>query len=122
MPEGFVFSPDGRYLFGSSYYTGVSNLFRFEIASGEIKALTNAETGFFRPIPRPTARLLALEYSGTGFVPTVLAAEADRRPRRDHLPGHEIAEQAPDRETWNAGSPGRVPLDSLVTRRENTCR
>mgnify|MGYP000072371246 CR=1 FL=1 len=25
VPEGFVFSPDGRYLYGSSYYTGVSN-------------------------------------------------------------------------------------------------
>ena len=27
VPEGFVFSPDGRYLYGSSYYTGVSNIF-----------------------------------------------------------------------------------------------
>ncbi|MGD8511095.1 MAG: hypothetical protein PVI16_05680, partial [Gammaproteobacteria bacterium] len=31
VPEGFVFSPDGRYLFGSSYYTGVSNIFRYEV-------------------------------------------------------------------------------------------
>ena len=30
LPEGFTFSPDGRLLFGSSFYTGVSNLFRFE--------------------------------------------------------------------------------------------
>ena len=26
VPEGFVFSPDGQFLFGSSYYTGVSNI------------------------------------------------------------------------------------------------
>jgi hypothetical protein len=27
IPEGFIFSEDGRYLYGSSYYTGVSNIF-----------------------------------------------------------------------------------------------
>ena len=28
---GFVFSADGRYLYGSSYYTGVSNIFRYDL-------------------------------------------------------------------------------------------
>jgi hypothetical protein len=45
------------------------------VATGETKAITNAETGFFRPIPLADGTLLALEYSGTGFVPTVLAAK-----------------------------------------------
>ena len=35
-PEGFVFTPDGKALIGTSYYTGVSNVFRFDIASQEI--------------------------------------------------------------------------------------
>ncbi len=30
-PEGFVFGADGRYLYGSSYFTGVSNIFRFDL-------------------------------------------------------------------------------------------
>ena len=33
IPSNFVFSPDGRYLYGSSYYTGVSNIFRYELAT-----------------------------------------------------------------------------------------
>ena len=37
-PEGFVFSPDGKSLYGTSYYTGASNVFRFDIASGKYKA------------------------------------------------------------------------------------
>ena len=49
VPEGFVFSPDGRFLFGSSYYTGVSNIFRYEIETAGIEAVSNAETGFFPP-------------------------------------------------------------------------
>jgi hypothetical protein len=34
-PEGFVFSPDSRFLYGSSFYTGVSNIFRFEVETGD---------------------------------------------------------------------------------------
>ena len=32
VPSGFTFSPDGRQLWGSSYHTGVSNIFRYDIA------------------------------------------------------------------------------------------
>ena len=44
VPEGFVFSRDGRYLYGSSFYTGVSNIYRYELATGKLEALSNAET------------------------------------------------------------------------------
>ena len=67
-------SPDGRYLFGSSYYTGISNIFRYEIATGDIEAVSNAETGFFRPTPMPDGRLLVFEYTGQGFKPTIIDA------------------------------------------------
>ena len=29
LPEGFVFSPDGRHLYGSSYYPGGSKVYRY---------------------------------------------------------------------------------------------
>ena len=66
IPSNFVFSLDGKYLFGSSYYTGVSNIFRYELATGEIEALTNAETGFFRPVPWTTARSWCSATPATG--------------------------------------------------------
>jgi hypothetical protein len=117
VPEGFVFSPDGRFLFGSSYYTGVSNLFRFEVATSQIKAITNAETGYFRPIPQPDGTLLALEYSGAGFVPTILKAEPLEDLSAITFLGAEIANKHPVVKTWNAGSPAAIPLDSLITDR-----
>ncbi len=61
VPEGFVFSRDGKYLFGSSYYTGVSNIYRYEIATGKIEAVSNAETGFFRPVPISDAELRGVQ-------------------------------------------------------------
>jgi hypothetical protein len=48
VPESFVFSKDGRYLYGSSYYTGVSNIFRCEVATGAIETVSNTDLGFFR--------------------------------------------------------------------------
>jgi hypothetical protein len=74
IPNGFVFSPDGRYLYGSAYLTGVSNVFRYEIATKELEAVTNAETGFFNPIPLGNDELIVFRYSGEGFVPARLTA------------------------------------------------
>ena len=70
-----MFSPDGRYLYGSSYYTGVSNIFRYEIATRTLEAVTNADTGFFRPIPLGDDELIVFRYTGEGFVPARIHAE-----------------------------------------------
>ena len=45
-PDSFTFSPDGRYLTGSSYMTGASNLFRLALETKKLEALSNSETGF----------------------------------------------------------------------------
>jgi len=116
-PEGFVFSPDGRYLFGSAYYTGVSNIYRFEIATGAIEAVSNASTGFFRPIPQADGSLIVFEYTGEGFRP----ARIQPTPLQDvgaiRFLGAEIAEHHPVVTTWGVGSPSRVPLDDMITER-----
>ena len=72
IPESFVFSKDGRYLYGSSYYTGVSNIFRYEVATGKVVAVSNAEIGFFRPVPLSDGRLVILAYTAEGFVPAII--------------------------------------------------
>ncbi|MEO6582451.1 MAG: hypothetical protein ABIN68_06560, partial [Sphingomicrobium sp.] len=61
IPENFTFTPDGKALLGNAYYTGVSNVFRLDIATGKYEALTNAATGFFRPQLRPDGSLLVYD-------------------------------------------------------------
>jgi hypothetical protein len=118
IPSNFVFSPDGKYLFGSSYYTGVSNIFRYELATGEVEALTNAETGFFRPVPLDNGSLLVFRYTGEGFVPSII----DAKPVKDINPitflGQQVVEKHPILKQWAAGSPGSVPIESMITRTE----
>jgi hypothetical protein len=115
VPEGFVFAPDGRSLYGSSYYTGVSNIYRYDIASRKIEALSNAQTGFFRPVPLPDGRLLAFDFTGQGLVPGFI----DGQPREDLAAitflGAQIAEQHPVVKDWNVGSPAKIDLDKATT-------
>ena len=66
-PGNFVYSPDGRYLYGSSYYTGASNLFRYDFETKKMDVISNAETGLFRPLPMPDGSLVAFEYTSKGF-------------------------------------------------------
>jgi len=101
VPEGFVFSPDGRYLFGSSFLTGVSNIFRFEIETGDMRAVSNAETGFFRPIPRADGSLIVFEFTGQGFVPEVIEPVPLEDVSAITFLGNEIAKKHPVVRDWN---------------------
>ena len=117
VPESFVFSPDGRYLYGSSYYTGVSNIFRYEIASGEIEAVSNAESGFFRPVPLPDGRLVVLAYTGEGFVPAIIEARPIKDVSAIRFLGTEVAEKYPEVKSWQVPGPATVDEEKLITQR-----
>lgn len=117
VPEAFVFSPDGQFLYGSSYYTGISNIFRYEIATGDIEAVSNAETGFFRPVPMDDGNLLVFEYTGQGFKPTIINPVPLEDLSAITFLGTEIAKKHPVVKNWAVGSPANVPLDNLVTHR-----
>ena len=116
LPEGFVFTQDGRHLVGSSYYTGVSNIYRYEIESGRLEALSNAETGFFRPLPLGGSELLVFNYTASGFVPAVIEARPTEDLSAITFLGEQIATRHPVVQGWGAGSPARVSYESLVTR------
>ena len=117
-PEGFVFSDDGKYLFGSSFLTGVSNIFRFEIETGDLEAVSNAETGFFRPVPLDDGSLMVFEYTGQGLVPTII----DPVPLDDvstiTFLGAEIARRHPIVKEWNVvGTLDKLIHEELITNR-----
>jgi hypothetical protein len=111
VPSNFVFSPDGRYLYGSSYQTGVSNVFRYEVATGAREALSNSETGLFRPIVAGGDSLIVFRYTGEGFVPATIEA----RPLEDvsaiTFLGQQLAEKHSVIKSWTLGSPAAVPFD-----------
>ena len=116
VPEGFVFSADGRYLYGSSYFTGVSNIYRYEVATGMVEAVSNAETGFFRPVPLADGRLVVLDYTGDGFVPVIIEPKLLKDLSAIKFLGAEVAEKYPIVKTWQVPPPSTVDENKLITK------
>jgi len=74
IAANFVFSDDNNYLYGSSYYTGVSNIYRYDLANDSMEALSNCESGYFRPTLYQEDSLIVFEYTGDGFLPVVISS------------------------------------------------
>ena len=117
VPESFVFSRDGRYLYGSSYYTGVSNIFRYEVATGAVEAVSNAEVGYFRPAELPDGRMLVLAYTGEGFVPATIEPKPLTDVSAIKFLGAELVAKHPVLTTWQVPPPNTVDEEKLITAR-----
>jgi hypothetical protein len=115
IPETFVFSHDGRYLYGSSYYTGVSNIFRYEVASGDVQAVSNAESGFFRPLPLADGRLVVFDYSAAGFVPAIIEPQPLKDLSAITFLGAQVAEKYPLVTTWQVAPSRDADEERLAT-------
>ncbi|HUL71897.1 MAG TPA: hypothetical protein VLT86_02290 [Vicinamibacterales bacterium] len=113
VPDSFVFSGDGRFLYGSSYYTGASNIFRYEIATKKVECVSNAETGFFRPIPLGGDDLIVFRYTGQGWVPARITATPIQDVNPITFLGERTMDKHPELKTWALGPEADVPLDSM---------
>ncbi len=116
-PANFVFSADGNYLYGSSYYSGVSNIFRYDFAAKDMQVMSNAETGYFRPLPVSEDSLIVLHYTAKGFIPVKMAIQPQANVNAIRYLGQAVAEKHPVVKTWKleAPSPAKINLDSLTT-------
>ena len=124
VPESFVFSRDGRYLYGSSYYTGVSNIFRYEVATGKVEAVSNAETGFFRPVPLADGRLRrARRTPATGSFPRSSIRSRSRTSARSSSSARESSTKYPGRQDMaGAAAERRRRREADHRQRARTCR
>jgi hypothetical protein len=63
-----VFSPDGKWIYFSSDRTGISNIYAYEMASGQLFQVTNVRTGAFMPdISADGKQLIYVGYSARGY-------------------------------------------------------
>jgi hypothetical protein len=114
VPEGFVFSKDSRYLYGSSYYTGVSNIYRYEIATSRLEAMSNAAVGFFRPLPLDDGRLVVFSYTSKGFMPATIPAQTTEDLSAITFLGEQIATKYPVVQGWTVPPPSSIDYEASV--------
>ena len=110
-PASFTFSDDGKFLFGSSYYSGVSNITRYSMENETMEWLSNAETGLFKPVPLNDEKLIAFEYSGNGFYPIYLENKPVKKVSAIHFLGQEIVENHPIVMDWILPPPSQNIID-----------
>lgn len=117
-PASFTFSKDDKYLFGSSYYSGVSNIVRYHIENEKMEWLTNAETGYFKPIPVNDETVVAFEYTGTGFLPVTIKNEPADRVSAIQFLGQQVVETHPEVIEWMLPPPRQQQfnVDELITK------
>ena len=114
LPQSFVFSEDGRYLYGSSYYSGVSNIYRYDLAKADMEILSNDESGLFRPLPLGDDSLLVMRYTGKGFVPGMIANCVPEKVSAVTFLGTALGKKHPMVLDWRLGSPKQIDIDSLT--------
>src|SRR6266545_3160956 len=114
-PSNFVFSPDGKYLFGSSYYSGVSNIYRYDLTRQVMEPLSNTETGFFKPVPFPGDSVVVFRYTARGFVPSMIPNAVPDSVSAIRFLGNEIAATRTEVQSWIPPQDTSLNLDSLTT-------
>ncbi len=116
-PSNFVYTDDGRYLIGTSYYTGVSNVFRYDLTTRKMEALSNTDNGFFRPIPYGRDSLIAFRYTGKGFQPVTMPLLPTEDVSAVRYLGQEVVDKYPVVTTWKLPPPNPklINIDSLTT-------
>jgi hypothetical protein len=113
-PSNFVFSNDGRFLYGSSYYSGVSNIYRYDVERARMQPLSNAETGYFKPLPLTSDSLIVFAYSRQGFVPSMIPNAVPDSVSAIRFLGNEIAENRTEVQDWVPKRVSVVNPDSLT--------
>lgn len=113
----FRFAPNGEMLYGTSYLTGASNIFRFNLATRSMDILTNVETGLFWPQMLADGRLIAYEYTAKGFAPVLVR---DPKPLSDvnavKYFGQQVVERHPMVREWKLSPQPAIDLEKLTLR------
>ncbi|MEI6577315.1 MAG: hypothetical protein WCO63_14150 [Bacteroidota bacterium] len=112
--SNFIFSQDGKSLYGTSYYTGVSNVYRIDIATKKMELLTNTETGFFRPMEIGHDSLVVMEYHHDGLQPVLIKVHPIEDANAIELLGQKVVQKNPEVETWMLPPLAKINIDSMV--------
>jgi hypothetical protein len=116
IPANFSYSPDGKFLYGSSYYSGVSNIYRWDNESRDMSPITNCKTGYFNPKVYKPDSLIALRYRSNGFQPVIIPSNPsdEFEVKAIEFLGTKVIKKHPILADWMISSPYSVNLDSAV--------
>lgn len=109
----FQFSPDDRFLIGSSYYTGISNIWRISLAdTSKFELLSNTETGLFMPLQYRPDSLIVLRFQREGMIPGTIPVKVIDDANAIEYLGNLVANKNPLLKEWSLQPPKYEDQDS----------
>ncbi len=109
----FKFILDDQFLIGTSYYTGVSNIWRIGLADKNFELLSNDENGLFQPLQLSNDSLLVLRFYRNGMQPGIIPQQVIHEANAIDYAGNLVYARNPEIEAYSLPPANRMNLDSL---------
>jgi len=110
----FKFSTDNQSLIGSSYYTGLSNIWRVGLEDGSFDLLSNTETGFFMPLQFHEDSLFILRFYRDGMLPGKIPLQALHQANAINFLGYQVVQRHPLVVDWSLPPPPPVDTANVL--------
>jgi hypothetical protein len=108
----FQFSDNDSALIGSSYYNGVSNIWRIGLTDRTPQMLTNTETGLFMPLPLNEDSLFVLKFFRDGLQPGIIPIKKVEDANSITYFGNMVYEKHPEVGEWSLPPASSLKEDS----------
>ena len=105
----FKFSENDKYLIGTSYYTGVSNVWRIKLDEKNFELLSNTETGLFMPLQVSEDSLLVLKFQRDGMLPGIIPVKVLKDANAISYLGNMVHQKYPVVEEWSLPPASSTP-------------
>ncbi|MFP4690393.1 MAG: YncE family protein [Bacteroidales bacterium] len=112
----FKFSQDNQSLIGTSYYTGVSNVWKLDVEDGSFDLLSNTDTGFFMPVQYDADSLLVLRFYRDGMLPGRIPMEVLHEANAIEFMGNRVVRDHPEVVEWSLPPPPSINRTNLTER------
>ena len=110
----FRFSNDDRYLIGTSYFTGVSNIWRISLEDKSFELVSNDETGLFSPQQIGEDSLFVLKFHRNGMQPGIIPMKVITDANAIVYLGNLASERNPEVIEYSLPPASKINIDSLT--------
>jgi hypothetical protein len=111
----FRFSNDDRYLIGTSYYTGVSNIWRISLDNKTFELMSNDESGLFMPQQVGEDSLFVIKFHRNGMLPGMIPLQVITEANSIDYMGNLVYEKNPQVADYSLQPASKINLDSITT-------
>ncbi|NOU47461.1 MAG: hypothetical protein HOO86_10410 [Bacteroidales bacterium] len=111
----FRFSNDDRYLIGTSYYTGVSNIWRISLDNKTFELMSNDESGLFMPQQVGEDSLFVIKFHRNGMLPGMIPLQVITEANSIDYMGNLVYEKNPQVADYSLPPASKINLDSITT-------